>query len=204
MSLVDRVKNILISPKTEWPVIAGESASVGSLFTSYAVILALLPLVGSLIGGLVFGSLLAGLGGGGAGIGFILVPAIIGYIVTLGVLFLMHLVADGLAPSFGGTKDKIQALKWVTYSATPIWVAGLLSFIPGLNILLMLAGFGYAAYLLYLGAPSVMKVPEDKAVGYTAVVIIIWLVITWIISAVLIGAVVASLLGGAMAVAGAH
>jgi Yip1 domain len=203
MSLIDRAKNILLTPKTEWPVIAGESATTGGLFTSYAVILALLPLVGSLLGGLMFGSMLAGLGGGGVGMGIILVPAILTYIVGLGVLYLMHIIADGLAPSFSGTKDKMQALKWVVYSATPIWVAGLLGFIPGLNIIAMLLGFGYAAYLMYLGAPHMMKVPEDKSVGYTAVVILIWIVISWIISAVIIGAVVASMFGGLMTMAAA-
>ncbi len=203
MSLVDRVKNILLTPKTEWPVIAAESASTSSLFTGYAAILAVLPLIGSLLGSLMFGSLLGGLGGAGAGMGIILIPAILGYVIGLGILFLMHIIADSLAPSFGGTKDKMQAMKWVVYSGTPIWVSGLLSFSPGINILVMLAGFGYAGYLMYLGAPHLMKVPEDKSIGYTIVTILIWIVITWIVSAILIGAVVASLVGGMMA-AGVH
>jgi hypothetical protein len=201
MSLIDRVKNILLTPKTEWPVIAAETATTSGLFTGYAIILSLIPLAGALLGGLVFSGMMSGLGAGGAGLGFVLVPAILGFAIGLGVLYLMHIIADSLAPSFSGTKDAMQALKWVVYSGTPIWVAGIFSFIPGINILVMLAGYGYAAYLMYLGAPHMMKVPEDKAIGYTAVVILIWIAISWLVSALIIGAVVASMFGGLMAAA---
>ena len=35
----------------------------------------------------------------------------------------------------------------------------------------------YSLLLLYIGLPIVMKVPKDRAMGYTAVVIIVWLVV---------------------------
>ena len=40
MNLVDRIKNILLSPRTEWPTIAGETATVQSLYVGYILILA--------------------------------------------------------------------------------------------------------------------------------------------------------------------
>ena len=40
MGLVDRVKNILLTPKTEWPVIAGETSSTGDLMGGYVAPLA--------------------------------------------------------------------------------------------------------------------------------------------------------------------
>jgi hypothetical protein len=192
MSLIDRIKNILLTPKTEWPVIAGESATTGSLFTGYALILAALPLVGALIGGLALGGLI-----GGAGMGFVLVPAILGYILGLAILYLMSIIANALAPSFDGQKDPIQALKLLVYSATPIWLAGLLSFIPGIGFLLTLAGFAYGCYLIYLGAQSLMKVPEQKSIGYSIVTVVIWIVLTFVISGVIIGAIVAGMIGSA-------
>ncbi len=42
MSLVDRARNIITNPAAEWPVIAGEPASVGSLYTGYVIPLALI------------------------------------------------------------------------------------------------------------------------------------------------------------------
>ena len=40
MALVDRVKNILLTPRTEWSAIAGETATVQGLYTGYIMILA--------------------------------------------------------------------------------------------------------------------------------------------------------------------
>ncbi len=55
MSLVARAKNILLQPKTEWPVIAGEQATTGSLYTGYIIPLAAIGPVASIIGWSVFG-----------------------------------------------------------------------------------------------------------------------------------------------------
>jgi hypothetical protein len=201
MSLIDRVKNILLTPKTEWPVIAAETATTSGLFTGYAALLAVLPAIGSILGVLVIGGMFAsalGAAGGalmGAGLGFTIINAIVGILITLGIVYLMSIIAAALAPSFDGQKDQTQALKLVVYSATAIWVAGLLAFIPVLGWLLLIAGYGYAAYLMYLGAPILLKVPEQKVIGFAVVTILIWIVVTWVI-ALILGAVV---FGGMMA-----
>lgn len=192
MSLVERAKNILTKPKAEWEIIDSETTSVGSLFTGYAVILALLPLVGTLL------ALVLSLGPYRFyGFNYFLITGLVGYAIGLGILYVMGMISDALAPSFDGTKNQLSAMKLVVYSATPVWVAGFFSFLPGLNILISLAGFGYAAYLLYLGSKAVMKVPDDKAVGYTAVVIIIWFVLNLVVAGAIIAALISSFIGGA-------
>ena len=82
-------------------------------------------------------------------------------------------------------------MKIAVYSFTPAWVAGVLQIIPLLGILVLLASL-YGLYLLYLGLPRLMKCPEDKAVGYIAVVAICGLVVM----------VIAGLIGGAVTTAG--
>ncbi|MEM8694626.1 MAG: Yip1 family protein [Pseudomonadota bacterium] len=192
MSLIDRAKNILLNPKDEWKKIDGETTTIGSLFTGYAVILALLPAVGTLL------AVLLSLGPYRYfGFNYFLISAVAGYVIGLGILYLMGIIANALAPSFDGTKSDISAMKLVVYSATATWVAGFFSFIPILGGLIGLVGFGYAAYLLYLGSQTVMKVPENKAIGYTAVTIIIWIVLAIVISAVIVGALISAFIGTA-------
>ena len=53
--LVDRAKNILITPKTEWPVIDAEPSSIGDIYKRYVLILAAIPVVAGLSGNLLFG-----------------------------------------------------------------------------------------------------------------------------------------------------
>ncbi len=51
MALVERVTNILLKPKVEWPRIAEESATTSSVFTGYVMILAAIgPLALALTG----------------------------------------------------------------------------------------------------------------------------------------------------------
>ncbi len=195
MSVVDRVKNILLSPNTEWPLIAAEPATVSGIYTGYVIPVALLPLIGTLIGALLFSH--------AYGFTIMLVPALISYAIGLALLYVIALIADALAPGFDGRRSQIQAMKLVAYSATPQWVAGFFGFIPGLNVLLALAGFGYGAYLLYLGSQAVMAVPQPKAAGYTAVTIIIWIVIGFFVVSAIVGAVVAAMIGG-MALGGPY
>src|SRR3546814_386237 len=92
------------------------------------------------------------------------------YVLTLAAIYIVALVIDALAPTFGGQKNPIQALKVAVYSGTAGWVAGIASLLPTLAILGGLVGGLYSLYLLYLGLPRLMKAPEDKAVVYTVVV----------------------------------
>ena len=53
--LVTRAKNILVTPKTEWPVIDAEPSTIGDIYKRYVLILAAVPVVAGLIGNLLFG-----------------------------------------------------------------------------------------------------------------------------------------------------
>jgi hypothetical protein len=50
MNLVDRVKRILLSPKTEWEVIDAEPATAAELYTRYIMPLAAIGPIAQLIG----------------------------------------------------------------------------------------------------------------------------------------------------------
>lgn len=187
--LVERVKSILLSPKSEWPVIAAEPATVKGLYTGYIMILAAIPAVfgfikGSLIGHSMFGvtvttSILAGL-----------VGMIVGYVLGLVMLYVVALVINALAPTFGGQKDQVQAVKVAGYAWTAAWIAGIAVIVPWLGWLVALAGGVYSIYLLFLGLPHTMKCPPEKAAGYTAVSVVIAVVLSWIM-ALLVGGITA-------------
>ncbi len=49
MNLIDRVKKILTTPKTEWEVINNETATPGSLFTGYVLPLAIFASLGTVL-----------------------------------------------------------------------------------------------------------------------------------------------------------
>jgi hypothetical protein len=196
--LIARVKSILLTPKTEWPVIAGETATAGGLYTGYIMLLAAVPVICSFLKSSLIGYSVPFLGTMHIGMGMALSAAVTGYVLSLVGVYVVALIVNALAPNFGGQKDSVQALKVVTYSYTASWIAGIGMLIPGLGFLVLLAGLGYGIYLLYLGLPVTMKCPPEKATGYTAVTIIAAIVLYIVIGAVVgsIGGMHAAGLGG--------
>ena len=172
--LIARVKAILLAPKSEWQVIAGESTDVPALYRGYIAWLAAIPALVGLLIALSFG------------FGRSVVGVIVQYGVSLAMVFICALIVEALAPTFGASKDRVQALKVVAYSLTAVWVATVATLVPILGGLIVLAGLGYTVYLMYLGLPVLMKCPQDKAVGYTA---------TSIIATILVNALVFGVLG---------
>jgi len=200
--IIERVKAILTTPKTEWPIAAAEPATTSSLYTGYIAIVAAFPIVagflkGSLIGTSAFGITVR------TPIGMGILGMLLHYVLTLVLVYVMALIVNALAPTFGGQKDMVQALKTIAYAWTASWVAGIAVIVPWLGWLIAIAGGIYSIYLLYLGLPSTMKCPVEKAGGYTAVSVIIAIVLSWIIGAIVMGVIGTAAMTGA-ALGGMH
>jgi hypothetical protein len=179
--LVARIRNILLRPKPEWEVIEGEPTGVGALFTGYAVPLAAVPAVCQAIGAIVFGYGIPGLVTVRPSPVSAVGHAVVAYVLSLVGVFVLSLVVNALAPTFGGLKDQRQATKVVVYASTATWLAGVVFLIPALGIL-SLVGL-YSLYLMYLGLPRLMKAPPEKAGGYLAVTIVCAVVIYLVVGA---------------------
>lgn len=184
MALVnlDRVKNILLNPRQEWAVIDTEVTTPVDLYKGYIIPLVAIGPVASFIGSTVFGYHLPFVGTFRAPVGSALSAMIVTYLLTLAGVYVLALIIDALAPSFGGSKSQIQSLKVAAYSSTASWVAGIFSLVPGLRWL-GIVGL-YSLYLLYLGLPVLMKTPAEKAMAYTVLVILAALVLFLVIGLV--------------------
>jgi hypothetical protein len=182
MNLVQRVKGILLSPRTEWPIIDAEPTTPGELYRSYIIPLAAIGPIAQLIGYSVFGITVPFVGTYRVPIGSAISSALVAYILSLVATYVLALIIDALAPTFSAQRSQIQALKVAAYSSTASWVAGIFALIPGLRLLAILGL--YSLYLLYLGLPVVMKAPREKALGYTAVVVLAAIVLFMVIGVI--------------------
>lgn len=172
MSLVDRAKNIILTPKTEWPVIETEEPDTGALITGYALPLMLIPVIATVAAFGLFASfaLTVGIAVGLA----TLITSLIGIILSA-------IVVNALASSFNSVPNQGRAFQLVIYSATAGWVTGVLIIIPFLGWLAMIAGGLYGIYLIYLGLPHLMKTPEDKRVIYVVVALVVNMVVQYVV-----------------------
>jgi len=181
-----RVKNILFSPAEEWDRIEAEPATAKDLYLRYACILAAIGPIARLIGGQVFGRR-----------GFFLivhppllrsiVSAVVDYGLNLAGVFVLALAIDAMAPSFGGTRNRLQALKLAVYAWTAGWIFAAFQLAPPVSGLSIIGVYSF--YLLYLGLPKLMKPAGDKAVIYAVLSIVVALAI-WIVATLLAASLV--------------
>ena len=175
--LLARVKNIILSPKTEWPAIAPEPTTIPQLFVGYVTPLALLAALMGFLRMSVLGVNSAFGNSFRMPISSGLTYTVMMFVSALFGVLVVGLIISALAPSFSGTKDQRQALKVAAYSLTPAMLSSLLALSPILATLLQLLAGLYGIYVLSLGLPVLMQSPKDKAFGYTASVVVCTLLV---------------------------
>jgi hypothetical protein len=172
--LIARIINIITRPRAEWDVIAAEHATTPGLILGYAAILAAVPAIARVVSGLMphclFGVCYT------PNPMFVVIGAVVYYALSVAGTFVVGLIIDVLATSFGGEKNQVQAMKVAVYSWTAAWLSGIFLIIPWVGWLLTLAGL-YSLYLLYLGLKQVMRSPDDKAIIYTVVVVVLAIIV---------------------------
>jgi len=190
--LVARAKAIILKPKEEWPVIAAEPDDTSGLFTRYAVPLAAIGPVANFLHGQLFGYGMMGITWRPSLLGG-LASMVTTYAISLIGLFVLALIVENLAPRFDGEASRPRALKLAVYGATASFLAGIFNLLPGLGMLSLLGLYSF--YLFYTGASPLMKVPEAKALSFTAVTVVCAIVLSLVVGAV--AAPVMHLFGGA-------
>ena len=177
-ALVARVRNIVLTPRDEWNVIAAEPESPVSIFSRYVMPLAAIGPVAGLIGGQVFGY---GAFGFSYRPGLVpsIVAAVVAYAIVLAGIWLLAFLADYLAPRFGGVANRAQAFKLVAYGSTASLLAGLFGLVPSLGVFGLLGL--YSLYQFYTGVGPLMQVPGDKGLAYTAFTVVAALVLWFLV-----------------------
>lgn len=158
MAMIDRIKGILTEPRTEWVAIAAEPASAKSIYTSWILVLAAIGPIAMLVGYADLGE------------SFALHRAISSYVTALVIPFVLAMVVDVFAPSFGGERDFVASLKLVAYSSTSIWLAGVAHVVGMLANLIMWVAAVYALFTFFTGAPLLRRCAPDRAIPFTLIV----------------------------------
>lgn len=187
--LIDRVKNILLTPQAEFERIAAEPADVNKIYIGYVLPLVALAAICGFIG-----MSFIGISAFGVAYKTPLIAGIVGLVLRvvtgLAGVYIVAMIANALAPSFGSQQDMGKAHQLAAYGSTAGFVASVFAIFPPLGILGILGL--YSLVLYYVGLPRLMKTPEDKRIGYVATLIVIAIVV-WIVIGVVVGSVLGML-----------
>ena len=193
MDLINRVKQILVSPKTEWPIIDSENDSHVKVLTTYVLPLAAIPAIAAFIGSGLIGYTVFGHHFASVSLG--IKQAIVQYITMVGGVYLTAFVINILSANFNSRKDFDKAFSLVAYAYTPAFIGGIFNIYHALVFLAGLASI-YSLYLLYIGLTPMMKTPDDKRTSYFVVSLLVmvaaFFILSLVLAAIFVGSAVAS------------
>ena len=167
MSLLSRIKGLILTPQAEWTAIESEDTSILDLYRRYIAILAAIPPFASFLGSWLFGFSYGSSGIVHPTFTAGLFRAVVQYLLSLPALFLVAFVISAIAPYFEGKSDDRRALLLTAYSFTPAWLAAVFGLVPGLRWLDVL-GF-YGIYVFSVGLPPMMRVPKENLDVFTLI-----------------------------------
>ena len=171
--LLARIKNIMLDPRAEWPLVAAEQGGVLRLIV-YVEVLAAIPAIAGFVGSTFIGTSVS-IGTFHDPIWFGIFKAVISYLFSFAIVALTALAIDVMAPFFGTQRHFTQALKLAVYSFTPVWLIGIMLLFPGLRFFTLLGL--YALRLLWTGVHPLMGVPRNKVLPYALAIAAIAFVI---------------------------
>lgn len=84
-----------------------------------------------------------------------------------------------MSHTYGTDSSTVKGIAVAGFSATPLFIAGAIGFVPVFWVALLIgvSAVSYAVYLLYLGIPVVMGIPQERGFLFSSAVIAFCLVI---------------------------
>lgn len=101
------------------------------------------------------------------------------YFVMVGSIAIIGYFIHWMSATYGANSTLIRGIVIAGLTCTPLFVAGLVGFYPllWLDLLIGVVALSWSTYLLYLGIPIVMNIPEERGFLFSSAIIAIALVI---------------------------
>lgn len=167
----------MAQPKDEWKSIRDERCTIGKCYCSHVLLLAALPAIAYFIGtsqvGWVIGAKSVRLSTESA-----LQIAGLTYLTMLVGVFAMGKAIHWMSQTYGATQNLPQSIALAAYTATPLFLTGIMLIYPilWLNLLIGLMALAYTIYLLYIGLPIMMKISQERGFLFASAVMGVGLV----------------------------
>jgi hypothetical protein len=178
--MIQHTFGLLVSPTKQWQGIAAmEERSLRALLL-YPCLLAILPAVAWYYGTTQIGWTV---GDHGETIRLTTQSArqicILFYLTMLGCVAVIGYFVHWMASTYGAESSVTRGIVIIGLTATPLFIAGLVGFYPilWLDMLIGVVAVSWSVYLMYLGIPIVMKIPEERGFLFSSAVLAIAMVI---------------------------
>ncbi len=174
---INHMVGMFYHPKEEWGTIHEERYSVVHIFFAQISILALIPAVCMYIGTTQVGWTITGDNYVKLATGSALPAALASYFACwVAVAFIAYSI-HWMEKTYGGHVALNECLILTTFTATPLFLSGLAALYPHLwfCVSIGLVALLYSVYLLFIGVPVIMEIPEDRAFFFSASILTVGL-----------------------------
>jgi hypothetical protein len=177
--MIQHTFGLLVRPSTQWQTIADLPANSFKTLVLYPCFMAILPAVAWFYGTTQVGWTV----GDGEPVRLTTESArqicILFYLTMVACVCIIGYFIHWMADTYGTESSVTKGIVVTGLTATPLFLAGLVGFYPllWLDMLIGVAAVSWSVYLMYLGIPIIMDIPEERGFLFSSAVMAIALVI---------------------------
>ncbi len=181
--MIGKVFGIIFQPVPTWHEVAGMSEAELKRYLKYPAILALIPAIAWF-----YGTTRVGWSVGGretvhfsAGSAAAIAPLF--YLAQLVAIWVIGYFVHWMAQTYGAESSISKGVVLAGFCATPILLFGAFGVHPlfWLDFLVGLIAVSHAVYLLYLGIPIVMRIPQERGFLFASAVVAVGMVMAVVV-----------------------
>ena len=169
---------LLVRPRAEWRAIHDRRYGVARSFLAHTAVFALIPAVAGYVGTTRTGWQI------GAGDVVRLTEAsalriaVLYYLAMVAATFSVAWMIHWMSRTYGASQPLGQCYALATYTATPLFLVGVVQLQPilWLNLIAGLPALGYTIFIFYTGVPAMMEIPEERGFLFASAVMAFGLV----------------------------
>lgn len=176
--ILNHVWGLLFRPEAEWESIRKENCTVGRCYFSHVLLLAAIPPVAGYIGTTQIGWQVAAREVHRLTPESALWIAVLSYLTILVAVFSIGRMIHWMGQTYGSSQILPQCIALAAYTATPLYLSGIMLLYPvlWLNLLLGLPVLAMTVHLLYSGVPIIMGIPKERGFLFSTAVLAVGLV----------------------------
>jgi len=178
--MIQHTVGLLVRPASQWRAVAALPESSLRTLLLYPCLLAIFPAVAWFFGTTEIGWTV---GEHGAPVKLTSESArqicILFYLTMIACIAIIGYFIHWMAATYGARSSITKGMVVAGLTATPLFIAGLSGFYPllWLDMLIGVVAVCWAVYLMYLGIPIMMDIPEERGFLFSSAVLAIALVI---------------------------
>ena len=177
--MISNLWGLFAHPDQQWQEIRRQENSIANTYLTYVLFLAAIPAISAFIGTTQVGWAFAGRSPTLLTVESAIPLSILSYIAMLAGVFVMGLFTHWMSRTYSSNPTLAQCISFSAFTATPLFIGGIAALYPHLWFAMAVgtAAICYTVYLLYVGLPTFMGIPEDEGFLFSSSILAVGLVV---------------------------